>query len=141
MRQEEFLVDASALVRLTRADTAIEMWGRQLTAGLLAVCPVTELEILYSARSTAHRDELRTLLRDAFTGVIVPDRVWERALDVQAAMTGRGTHRSAGPVDLLVAASAELLDLTLLHYDADFDAVAAVTGQRTRWLAEPGSIP
>ncbi|GAA0812618.1 PIN domain nuclease [Spirilliplanes yamanashiensis] len=140
MRQEQFLVDASALVRLTRDDTAIEMWGRQLTAGLLAVCPVTELEILYSARSPAHRDELRTLLREAFTGVLVPDRVWERAADVQAAMTDRGTHRSAGPVDLLVAACAELLDLTLLHYDADFDAVAVVTGQRTRWLAEPGSI-
>ena len=42
-------------------------------------------------------------------------------------------HRSAGPVDLVVAATAELHDLTLLHHDHDFDVIASVTGQATRW--------
>lgn len=55
-------------------------------------------------------------------------------------MTARGTHRSAGPVDLLLAATAESSDLTLVHYDHDFDAIVKVTDQPTAWVAAPGSI-
>ncbi|MFF5292876.1 PIN domain-containing protein [Paractinoplanes globisporus] len=70
----------------------------------------------------------------------MPDRIYERAQNVQEGLTERGTHRSPGPVDLLVAATAEAHGLTLLHYDRDFVQVAEVTGQRVRWLADPGSI-
>jgi hypothetical protein len=61
-------------------------------------------------------------------------------LVIQAAMTARGTHRSAGAADLLLAATAELSGLTLVHYDHDFDEVTKVTGRRTMWVAPPGSI-
>jgi hypothetical protein len=30
--------------------------------------------------------------------------------------------------------------LIVVHYDADFDRIAAVTGQPTEWIAQPGSI-
>ncbi len=140
MSQVRYLVDMSAFARLVLNDKVAAMWHRPMTAGLLAVCAVTELEVLYTARSRAHRDQLRDLLRRSFAWLVMPDRVFERAIEVQAAMTQRGTHRSAGVVDLLVAATAELHRMTLLHYDADFDAVADVTGQPVRWLAEPGSI-
>ena len=103
-------------------------------------CPLSELEILYSARSKPHRDALRTLLREAFSWVVMPERVFDRAAEVQDALIDRGTHRSAGPVDLLVAATAETHGLTLLHYDADLLQIAEVTGQPVRWLAEPGSV-
>ena len=59
---------------------------------------------------------------------------------MQASLTDRGAHRSAGPVDLLVAATAEFHKLTLLHYDHDFEQIAQVTAQPTAWLAEPGTI-
>jgi hypothetical protein len=36
-------------------------------------------------------------------------------------------------VDLVVAATAELFGLTLLHHDRDFAAIAGVTGQSLRW--------
>lgn len=36
-------------------------------------------------------------------------------------------------MDLVVAATAELHGLTLLHHDRDFDVVAGVTGQPLRW--------
>ncbi|AGL15110.1 hypothetical protein L083_1600 [Actinoplanes sp. N902-109] len=101
---------------------------------------MTELEILFSARSKADRNDLRSELQDTYAWVVMPDQVYARALEIQAALTDRGTHRSAGPVDLLVAATAELEGLTLLHYDADFAAVAEVTGQRVQWVAEPGSV-
>jgi hypothetical protein len=135
------LVDTSAFVRLVRDPSLRDRWREQIGAGLLAVCPVTELEILYSARSKADRDGIRTVLREAFTWVLMPDRVFERAAEVQEALTDRGAHRSAGTVDLLVAAAAELHGLTLLHYDTDFLQIAAATGQRLRWVADPGSMP
>lgn len=115
-------------------------WEQQITAGLLAVCPIVELEVLYAARSKADREELLDLLGTAFVWVPVPDRAFTRAAEVQSALTARGTHRSAGVVDLLVAAAAELHGLTLLHYDHDFDQIATVTGQPAVWLAAPGSI-
>jgi len=55
-------------------------------------------------------------------------------------LTEKGQHRSAGPIDLLVAATAELTGLTLLHYDRDFETVTRATGQDAQWLAPPGSI-
>lgn len=41
--------------------------------------------------------------------------------------------------DLLVAAAAEALDIGVLHYDADFDLIASVTGQRCTWVVPAGS--
>jgi predicted nucleic acid-binding protein len=42
--------------------------------------------------------------------------------------------------DLLIAAVAEATSLTVLHYNADFDHISAVTGQPTQWVVERGSI-
>jgi len=140
VKATRYLVDTSAFVRLGREPAVRESWREHFGAGLLSICPVTELEVLYSARSVAHREQLRKLIRAAYGWVVSPDRVFERALEVQEALTGRGTHRSAGPVDLLVAATAEERGLVLVHYDADFATIAEVTGQPARWVAEPGSI-
>jgi predicted nucleic acid-binding protein len=99
-----------------------------------------ELELLYTARSMAHRTELQELIATAFTWVPMPDRVFARAADTQALLTRQGQHRSAGAVDLLVAAAAELGALTLVHYDHDFDQIADVTGQPAISLAPARSI-
>ncbi len=42
--------------------------------------------------------------------------------------------------DLLIAATAEADDLTVLHYDADFERIAAVSGQTSEWIVPAGSI-
>lgn len=52
----------------------------------------------------------------------------------------RGQHRSAGVGDLLVAATAEIEGLTIWHYDADFDMIAAVTGQTSAWVVPQGTM-
>lgn len=140
MTPVRFLIDTSALVRLFRDSTARSGWQPQITAGVVGVCPITELELLHSARSKAEREEQLELLSAAFAWVPIPDRVYGRAAEVQAAMTARGTHRSAGVVDLLLAATAELAGLILVHYDHDFDEVAKVTEQPIVWVAPPGSI-
>ncbi|KUL42461.1 PIN domain nuclease [Actinoplanes awajinensis] len=136
----QYLVDTSAFMRLLRDRTVFDAWLQRLTSGVVAVCPLTELEILYSARSKTHRQQLQSMLVSLYSWVLMPDRAYERAAEVQEALTDRGAHRSAGPVDLLVAATAEEHRLALLHYDADFRQVAEVTGQEVRWVAEAGSV-
>ena len=101
-----YLADTSGLFRLLQAKTG-EAWDEQLAAGVIATCPVVELEFLYSARSLADRLEKQRL-------------------------TETGHHRSAGPVDLLISVTAERHRLTLLTDDRDFLTVAAVTGQPVR---------
>jgi predicted nucleic acid-binding protein len=128
------------MIRLLRHGNLLEAWGQPVEAGLVTTCAVTELELLYTVRSKAERAEQVDLLRDAFGWTVMPDRSYERALEVQFALTERGTHRSASPVDLLTAAAAEIHGLILLHYDWDFVEVAKVTGQPTKWLADPGTI-
>ncbi len=44
-------------------------------------------------------------------------------------------------VRCLIAATAEAASLTILHYDADFDLIASVTGQSCKWIVPAGSIP
>lgn len=73
--------------------------------------------------------------------VAMPYRAEQRAREVQASLVERGQHRSAGVADLLVAAIAELEGLTVLHYDADFDVIAEVTGQPTEWVVPRGTVP
>ncbi|MGC4788688.1 PIN domain nuclease [Micromonospora sp. DT178] len=140
MRLADYLVDTSALVRLLRDPDTRARWEQPLTAGLLAVCPLVELEFLYSARSLSDRRWLGERLRTVFNWVGMPDRIHERAAETQEQLTARGTHRSAGAVDLLIAATAEYQGLSLLHYDRDFDQISEVTGQPMRWLAPAGTI-
>lgn len=140
MTPSRYLLDTSAFNRLVTDEEAAAPWRPNISAGHLAVCAVTELEVLFSARSKADRDKYLRFMRSSFGWVAMPDRVFDRAIEAQTAMTDRGTHRSAGAVDLLLAATAELHRLTLLHYDRDFLHVADVTGQPVRWVAEPGSI-
>ncbi|MGH3738268.1 MAG: PIN domain nuclease [Micromonosporaceae bacterium] len=140
MSVARYLVDTSALIRLLRDPTAEQLWDEPRMAGLLAVCPIVELELLYTARSRRDRDTLFEDLKTDYGWVVMPDRAFERAAATQEALTGQGLHRSAGTVDLLVAATAELHELTLLHYDRDFEHLAAVTGQPSAWVAPPGSL-
>jgi len=43
--------------------------------------------------------------------------------------------------DLLIAAAAEVAGLVVLHYDHDFELIAAVTDQPMEWIAPAGSVP
>ncbi len=62
----------------------------------------------------------------------------KRALEVKAMLAERSRHRAVPLPDLLVAACAERSGLTALHYDADFERIAELTGQATRWVVPRG---
>lgn len=130
-----YLIDTSGLFRILQSDLR-KAWSDQLLAGVIAICPVIELEFLYSARSLADRLGKQRLLRDLFGWVPVPEGAYERAGEVQQLLTQAGTHRSAGPVDLLIAATAERERLTVLCDDRDYLAVAAVTGQPVKLVTD-----
>ncbi|WP_026930663.1 PIN domain nuclease [Glycomyces tenuis] len=134
MSPARYLIDTSALSRLLLKSSEEHGWDRAAEAGLIALCSVVELEYLYGARSWADRQRLEEVFIGLFGWVPMDDRMFRRAVEVQQALTRRGQHRSAGPVDLLVAATAELHDLSLLHRDRDFECIAAVTGQPLEWF-------
>src|ERR1700733_13582159 len=118
----------SGLFRILQGELR-KAWSDQLVAGVIAMCPIVELEFLFSARSLADRLEKQHLLRDLFGWGPLPGRACGRAGEVQQMLTEGGTHRSAGPVDLLIAATAERERLTVLCDDRDFRAIARLTGQ------------
>lgn len=129
------LVDTSALKRLDHPDVhaALESLA---TAGSLARPAICDLEIGYSARNAAEWDRLLDAL-DAFESIETSAAHVRRALQVQRLLAERSQRGRKVP-DLLVAAAAEQHDLTILHYDADFDLIASVTGQRCRWVVPAG---
>jgi len=70
----------------------------------------------------------------------VTETIADRARDVQVRMAARGQHRAAGVIDLITAAIAEHHGAVILHYDADFEHIAAVTSQPHAWIAPRGSL-
>lgn len=133
MTVADYLIDTSALARVLLRQTTTE-WDDRIGAGLVAICDITELEVLYSARSAADRARLKAALGAHYVWCPMPDGIYRRSRVVQEQLTTKGEHRSAGPVDLLVAAAAEEAGLTLLHFDRDFETIARTTGQPVRMI-------
>lgn len=132
-----YLADKSALARITHA-AVDERLAPLILDGQIATCPIVDLEVLYSARSFDHYEEVRDE-RMALTSFPMTGQIAVRALEVQRRLARRGQHRVPVP-DLLIAATAEANDVAVIHYDRDFDRIAEVTGQRTEWVVPRGSI-
>jgi predicted nucleic acid-binding protein len=130
-----FLIDTSGLFRILQGELR-KAWSDQLAAGVIATCPIVELGFLYSARSLADRLEKQRLMHDLFGWVSMHEGAFERAAEVQQLLTEAGAHRSAGPVDLLIAATAERQRLTVLCDDHDYQTVATVTGQPVKLVTD-----
>ena len=136
------------------ADTSAWVWSRKaaqpelrrafdtaLVEGDIATCDMVRLELLYSARNARDFAELRQELAALPDCPIGKDR-WERALWVYEQLSAQGGahQRAVKHADLLIAAAAEAAGVGVLHYDEDYDRIAAITDQPTRWLAPKGSL-
>ncbi len=75
----------------------------------------------------------------AFESVPVTAADHARAISIQGLLADRGWHRALSLVDALVAAVAEAHGLVILHYEADFELIAELTGQPHQWAAERGT--
>lgn len=129
MSPARFLIDTSVLTRLLLAGGDNYGWDRAAESGLIALCPPVELEYLRTAKSREHGRQIEEIFLELFGWVSADERMFRRAREVQTELLQRGEHRGAGPMDLLIAATAELNDLTLLHLDNDFECIARITGQ------------
>ena len=132
-----YLVDSSVLTRL-RLPAVREAVEPKAEREELARAGISDLEIGYSARSAREWDSLADAL-DAFELVETTAEHMRRARQVQRQLAAKHQRGRKVP-DLLIAAAAETRGLTVLHYDADFDRIAAVTGQRCQWVVPAGSI-
>lgn len=135
------LADTSAWIASRREGDVRETFDEQVRRGEIATCDASKLELLYAARNGPELSARRTQL-ELLPQCPIGSREWHRALDVYETIAHQGGahHRRVKHPDLLIAAAAESAGLPLLHYDEDFDAIAAVTGQPTRWIAPRGSL-
>lgn len=130
----EWLIDKSALVRLADSPDA-ELWAERIERGLVRITTVTRLEVGYSARSG--KDARSTLTSPPLSAMPVEyltPSIEERAVHVQLLLARQGQHRAPSIPDIIIAATAELAGLTLLHVDKDFDLIATITGQPSERL-------
>lgn len=135
-----YLIDTSAHARITHPQV------RSLIAGLIAdraaaTCVTVDLEAGYSGRDLPDVRAISERRRQLFVTLPVSEVIADRARDVQLRMAARGHHRAAGVIDLLTAAVAEHHGAVILHYDADFEHIAATTGQPHAWVAPHGILP
>jgi predicted nucleic acid-binding protein len=132
-----YLADTSALARLSKPPVR-EHLAPLIEAGLVARCTPTDLEAGFSARGRADY-RCQRQARATWPLTTIEQSTLDRAQAVQEALADRGRHRGAAIAGLIIAAAAETAGLTVLHYDGDFDLIAAVTRQPTEWVVPAGS--
>ena len=137
MARAAFLADTSVFARLSKPTVAAAV-SPLIFKGHVAVCSPVIFELGFSARNSADHEALLSRM-DAFESVRVTDGDHQRSIETQGRLAEHGGHRRISLVDALVAAVAESRDLTVLHYDADFEAIADLTGQAHRWVVKRGT--
>jgi predicted nucleic acid-binding protein len=134
-----YLIDTSAHARSDHPSV------RNVIAALIAdrvaaTCVTVDLEAGYSGRHVSDVRAIAERRRSLYVTLPISEAIAERAREVQIRMAARGHHRAAGVIDLLTAAVAEHHGAVVLHYDADFEHIAASTGQPHAWIVPRGSI-
>ena len=133
-----WLIDKSALARLDSSPDN-EAWASRISRGLVRISTLTLLEVGFSARSA---DELRrgrvASPLNAMPIEYLTPTIEDRAVTVQQALADAGQHRAPSVPDLLIAATAEMSGLTVLHVDKDFKLIADTTGQPVERLTLAG---
>lgn len=124
-----WLAARSAIIRFAKASTP-EVWSDRMANHQVRISSMTVLEFGLASRTAAEWDRfvagppLAILPREPMTAAIE-----QRAIEIQGELAQRGQHRAPSLADLLIAATAELNDLTVLHLDKDYELIAAITGQ------------
>lgn len=132
-----YLADKSALARFP-----LPAVGRRLRPlmeeGLIATCAIVDLEVLYSSRNPAEYEAILEERRSLDAAPITPE-VMDVAVGLQHELARQGQHRLAIP-DLVISAAARAAGLVVLHYDADFERLAAAGGAPHEWIVPQGTI-
>jgi predicted nucleic acid-binding protein len=131
------LLDTSVVSRLS-APTVRSVIEPLVQEGRIGRAGITDLEVGLGSRNAREWDQDMADLSVLDLVETTVDHV-RRARQVQRLLASRSQRGRKVP-DLLIAAAAEEAGLVLLHYDADFDHIARVTGQICEWVVPFGSI-
>ncbi len=126
-------------VRDRRFPALAEWFNTEVRAGRVLVCDLVRLELVRLTPNQARANELARRLA-AFDSVPMPESGWSRAREVQLSMAASGDHRRVPPPDLLIAAAAELANVPVVHYDRDYERIAAITDQEHAWFVQDGAL-
>lgn len=110
-----------------------------IAAGEAASCALIDVEVLFSARNSRDYEQIRARRKLSYVSIPITESILQRAIAVQGRLAKRGQHRIPIP-DLIIAATAEAANMRVLHYDADFDRIAAVTSQPVEWVVPRGTV-
>lgn len=116
-----------------------EWFNTEAREGRVLVCDLVILELVRLAPNLQRAAELSTRLA-AFPAVPMPHGTWSRGREVQLALAATGEHRRVPPADLVIAAAAEAAGVPLVHYDRDYERIAAVTAQQHAWFVPDGAL-
>jgi len=119
-----YLLDTSALVRLLSDSALQKAWYDAIDAGAIGSCYPQRAEFLYSARSAVEYDEIAEMFTDLYPDRSVPKNAGRWIDATQRRMARAGEHRSASPVDLMIASTGAHYGLVVLHDDTDYRTVA-----------------
>lgn len=134
-----YLADTSVYVCQSRSDDVFRRFQSLLVEGRLAACQMAALEYLNNAPDPEWYERLWGALHGQ-RWVDVTTEAMDRALEVHRELGKKSQHRRFSLPDLIIAATAELAGLTVLHYDEDYDRIAAITGQPVEWVMPKGSL-
>lgn len=137
MSRIRYVVDTSVLSRVGQSRVR-GAFAPLAAGGLIALCSPVAFELGHAARGPRDHCELTERLA-SFPWLPVGEADHGRAMEVQSALASRGSHRAISLVDALVAAISEVRELTVLHYDEDFELIAEVTGQAQAWIVPRGT--
>lgn len=134
-----FLIDTSAAARMANPDVA-ERLAPLIKGGVVATTAALDAEALYSARGVDEYEQLWSDRRLAYEYLSTTDEDWQAALNAQRELARTGRHRAVGVHDLLTAVLAAAHNLTVVHYDSDFETAATVLAFKHRWVLPRGTL-
>jgi predicted nucleic acid-binding protein len=120
-----YLADTSTVWRLLRGQIG-GPWPRLAAQGVVAICPPVEAELMVGIRADRDCEPFTAVLRRTFAWVPAPEDPWQQVLAVQRDLIKIGHHRGPSPMDIVIALTAAAHRLTVVHVDADFDAIGKV---------------
>ncbi len=137
MSRVRYVVDTSAFARSSKPIVR-QVLGPLASAGRIALCGPVAFELGHAARNRSDHDAIQEAIT-AYPTVPVNGSDHRRSLEIQSLLASRGEHRALSLVDALVAAVAESRELTVLHYDADFELIADAIDLEHEWVVPRGT--
>ncbi len=134
------LLDTSVITRVSHGKPLVKEALKALKDSVgganIARCAMTDLEYCFSAENERQWD-MRAKDLAVYGSVAVESTDFTTALELQRELARVGLAKRRA---LIIAAVAIRKELTLVHYDADFDHIAKVSHLKHQWIVAAGMV-